>query len=208
VAEPASAPGAPIHTYDGTHPRTRGAPRARSTWCSRPGSPSGILRTTKWIGLFQNLRYVVIDELHLPRGVRDHLANVSGGSAHLRHYGASPQFICTSATIANPQELAERLIGAPVGLVTENGAPAGEKVVVFYNPPVVNAELGIRRPYLKEASRLATPFLRARVPTIVFTGSRLAEEVVDRQPPADGRPPSRTSFAATAAATRRTAAAR
>ncbi len=65
-----------------------------------------------------------------------------------------------------------------MGLVVENGAPAGEKVVVFYNPPVVNAELGIRRPYLKEASRLATPFLRARVPTIVFTGSRLAEEVV------------------------------
>ena len=95
-----------------------------------------------------------------------------------RHYGAAPQFICTSATIANPQELAERLIGSPVGLVVENGAPAGEKVVVFYNPPVVNAELGIRRPYLKEASRLATPILRARVPTIVFTGSRLAEEVV------------------------------
>ena len=142
---------------------------------------SGILpHHTKWIGLFQNLRYVVIDELHTYRGVfGSHLANVLRRLQRIcRHYGAAPQFICTSATIANPQELAERLIGAPVGLVAENGAPAGEKVVVFYNPPVVNAELGIRRPYLKEASRLATPFLRARVPTIVFTGSRLAEEVV------------------------------
>jgi DEAD/DEAH box helicase domain-containing protein len=108
-----------------------------------------------------------------------HLANVLRRLQRIcRHYGAAPQFICTSATIANPQELAERLIGSPVGLVVENGAPTGEKVVVFYNPPVVNAELGIRRPYLKETSRLATPFLRARVPTIVFTGSRLAEEVV------------------------------
>ena len=142
---------------------------------------SGILpHHTKWIGLFQNLRYVVIDELHTYRGVfGSHLANVLRRLQRIcRHYGAARQFICTSATIANPQELAERLIGAPVGLVVENGAPAGEKVVVFYNPPVVNAELGIRRPYLKEASRLATPLLRARVPTIVFTGSRLAEEIV------------------------------
>jgi DEAD/DEAH box helicase domain-containing protein len=85
--------------------------------------------------------------------------------------------VCTSATIANPRELAERLTGQVVGLVAESGAPAGERVLAFYNPPVVNAELGIRRSYLKEASRIATPFLRARIPTIVFTGSRLAEEV-------------------------------
>jgi DEAD/DEAH box helicase domain-containing protein len=142
---------------------------------------SGILpHHTKWIGLFQNLRYVIIDELHTYRGVfGSHLANVLRRLQRIcRHYGAAPQFVCTSATIANPQELAERLAGQPMSLVGDNGAPAGEKVVVFYNPPVVNAELGIRRPYLKEASRLATPFLRGRVPTIVFTGSRLAEEVV------------------------------
>jgi len=173
-----------IHTYDGDTPQdARRAVRARANVVlSNPDMlHSGILpHHTKWIGLFQNLRYVVIDELHTYRGVfGSHLANVLRRLQRIcRHYGASPQFICTSATIANPQELAERLIGAPVGLVAENGAPAGEKVVVFYNPPVVNAELGIRRPYLKEASRLATPFLRARVPTIVFTGSRLAEEVV------------------------------
>jgi len=173
-----------IHTYDGDTPQdARRAVRARANVVlTNPDMlHAGILpHHTKWIGLFQNLRYVIIDELHTYRGVfGSHLANVLRRLQRIcRHYGAAPQFICTSATIANPQELAERLIGSPVGLVAENGAPAGEKVVVFYNPPVVNAELGIRRPYLKEASRLATPFLRARVPTIVFTGSRLAQEVV------------------------------
>jgi len=173
-----------IHTYDGDTPQdARRAVRARANVVlTNPDMlHSGILpHHTKWIALFQNLRYVVIDELHTYRGVfGSHLANVLRRLHRIcRHYGAAPQFVCTSATIANPRELAERLIGQPVGLVAESGAPAGEKVVVFYNPPVVNAELGIRRPYLKEASRLATPFLRARIPTIVFTGSRLAEEVV------------------------------
>jgi DEAD/DEAH box helicase domain-containing protein len=173
-----------IHTYDGDTPQdARRAVRARANVVlTNPDMlHSGILpHHTKWIGLFQNLRFVVIDELHTYRGVfGSHLANVLRRLQRIcQHYGAAPQFVCTSATIANPQELAERLVGSPVGLVTDNGAPAGEKVVVFYNPPVVNVELGIRRPYLKEASRLATPILRARVPTIVFTGSRLAEEVV------------------------------
>jgi DEAD/DEAH box helicase domain-containing protein len=173
-----------IHTYDGDTPQdARRAVRARANVVlTNPDMlHSGILpHHTKWIALFQNLRYVIVDELHTYRGVfGSHLANVLRRLQRLcRHYGATPQFICTSATIANPQELAERLTGQPMDLVAESGAPAGEKVVVFYNPPVVNAELGIRRPYLKEASRLAAPFLRARVPTIVFTGSRLAEEVV------------------------------
>jgi DEAD/DEAH box helicase domain-containing protein len=173
-----------IHTYDGDTPQdARRAVRARANVVlTNPDMlHAGILpHHTKWIALFQNLRYVIIDELHTYRGVfGSHLADVLRRLHRVcRHYGSAPQFVCTSATIANPQELAERLVGQPVGLVAESGAPTGEKVVVFYNPPVVNAELGIRRPYLKEASRLATPFLRARVPTIVFTGSRLAEEVV------------------------------
>jgi DEAD/DEAH box helicase domain-containing protein len=172
-----------IHTYDGDTPQdARRAVRARANVVlTNPDMlHAGILpHHTKWIGLFQNLRYVVVDELHTYRGVfGSHLANVLRRLLRIcRHYGAAPQFVCTSATIANPQELAERLTGQPVGLVAESGAPAGERVFVFYNPPVVNAELGIRRPYLKEASRIATPFLRARIPTIVFTGSRLAEEV-------------------------------
>jgi len=172
-----------IHTYDGDTPQdARRAVRARANVVlTNPDMlHAGILpHHTKWIGLFQNLRYVVIDELHTYRGVfGSHLANVLRRLQRIcRHYGAAPQFVCTSATIANPQELAERLTGQPVGLVAESGAPTGERVLVFYNPPVVNRELGIRRSYLKEASRLATPFLRARIPTIVFTGSRLAEEV-------------------------------
>jgi DEAD/DEAH box helicase domain-containing protein len=173
-----------IHTYDGDTPQdARRAVRARANLVlTNPDMlHSGILpHHTKWIALFQNLRYVIIDELHTYRGVfGSHLANVLRRLHRVcRHYGSAPQFICASATIANPQELAERLIGQPVDPVTENGAPTGDKVLVFYNPPVVNPELGIRRPYLKEAARLATPFLRARIATIVFAGSRLAQEVL------------------------------
>jgi DEAD/DEAH box helicase domain-containing protein len=173
-----------IHTYDGDTPQdARRAVRARANLVlTNPDMlHAGILpHHTKWVALFQNLRYVIIDELHTYRGVfGSHLANVLRRLQRIcRHYGAAPQFICASATIANPQELAERLIGQPVGLVTENGAPAGEKVLVFYNPPVVNVELGIRRPYLKEAARLATPFLKREIATIVFAGSRLAQEVL------------------------------
>jgi DEAD/DEAH box helicase domain-containing protein len=173
-----------IHTYDGDTPQdARRAVRARANLVlTNPDMlHAGILpHHTKWIALFQNLRYVVVDELHTYRGVfGSHLANVLRRLRRIcRHYGAAPQFVCASATIANPRDLAERLVGEPVELVADNGAPAGDKLVVFYNPPVVNPELGIRRPYLKEAARLATPFLRARIPTIVFTGSRLAEEVL------------------------------
>src|SRR5581483_1785035 len=173
-----------IHTYDGDTPQdARRAVRARANLVlSNPDMlHSGILpHHTKWIALFQNLRYVVLDELHTYRGVfGSHLANVLRRLRRVcRHYGSAPQFICASATIANPQELAERLVGEPVGLVADNGAPSGEKWLLFYNPPVVNAELGIRRPYLKEAARLAAPFLRRAIPTIVFTGSRLAQEVL------------------------------
>src|SRR5215831_2945723 len=173
-----------IHTYDGDTPQdARRAVRARANLVlTNPDMlHAGILpHHTKWVALFQNLRYVIIDELHTYRGVfGSHLANVLRRLQRIcRHYGAAPQFICASATIANPQELAERLVGQPVGLVSENGAPAGPRVLVFYNPPVVNAELGIRRPYLKEAARLATPFLKRGVATIVFAGSRLAQEVL------------------------------
>src|SRR5438128_2066526 len=179
-----SLPEMRMHTYDGDTPQdARRAVRARANLVlSNPDMlHSGILpHHTKWIGLFQNLRYVILDELHTYRGVfGSHLANVLRRLHRVcRHYGVAPQFICASATIANPQELAERLTGQPVDLVADNGAPAGEKLLVFYNPPVVNRELGIRRPYLREATRIATPFLRERIPTIVFTGSRLAEEVL------------------------------
>ena len=113
---------------------------------------SGILpHHPRWAKLFENLRYVVIDELHAYRGVfGSHLCNVLRRLRRIcRHYGSNPVFICSSATIANPRELAERLTEQPFELVDENGAPRGEKFFVFVNPPVVNQQLGIRRSYLE-----------------------------------------------------------
>jgi DEAD/DEAH box helicase domain-containing protein len=142
---------------------------------------TGILpHHTKWRRLFENLRFVVIDELHGYRGVfGSHVANVIRRLRRIcRFYGSDPIFICCSATIANPQELAERLIEAPVTLIDDNGAPAGRKVVAIYNPPVVNRELGIRRSAMAAARRLASAFITAGVQTIVFAPSRVSVELL------------------------------
>src|SRR5262250_2126776 len=179
-----SLPEMRMFTYDGDTPQdARRAVRARANLVlTNPDMlHSGILpHHTKWAVLFQNLRYVVIDELHAYRGVfGSHLANVIRRLRRLcRHYGAAPQFILASATIGNPRELAERIVGESVEDVTESGAPTGDKLFVCYNPPVVNPELGIRAPYLGEASRLALRFLREKIPTIVFAQSRLSTEVL------------------------------
>jgi DEAD/DEAH box helicase domain-containing protein len=95
---------------------------------------------TKWTRLFENLKYIVMDELHTYRGVfGSHLCNVLRRLRRIaKFYGSAPQFICCSATIANPGELASRLIEDKVEVLSANGAPAGEKTFVFYNPPVVN----------------------------------------------------------------------
>ncbi|HYK88127.1 MAG TPA: DEAD/DEAH box helicase, partial [Acidobacteriota bacterium] len=142
---------------------------------------SGILpHHTKWTRLFENLRYVVIDELHMYRGVfGSHLANVLRRLRRIaRFYGQQPQFICSSATIANPGELACRLLESEVEVVDSNGAPAAERHFVFYNPPVVNRFLGIRRGYINESSRMAQEFLKRGLQTIVFANSRLHTEVL------------------------------
>jgi DEAD/DEAH box helicase domain-containing protein len=179
-----SLPEMRMFTYDGDTPQdARRAVRARANVVlTNPDMlHSGILpHHTKWAVLFQNLRYVIIDELHAYRGVfGSHLANVLRRLARVcAHYGAHPQFIMASATIANPRELAERLTGETVEEIAESGAPSGDKTFLCYNPPVVNPELGIRAPYLGEASRLALRFLRATIPTIVFAQSRLATEVL------------------------------
>jgi DEAD/DEAH box helicase domain-containing protein len=173
-----------MFTYDGDTPQdARRAVRARANLVlTNPDMlHSGILpHHTKWATLFQNLRYVVIDELHAYRGVfGSHLANVLRRLRRIcRHYGSTPQFIMSSATIANPGELARRLTGEPVEEITESGAPTGDKVFVCYNPPVVNKELGIRAPYLGEAAKLAIQFLREKIATIIFAQSRLATEVL------------------------------
>src|SRR6185295_15760306 len=95
-------------------------------------------------------------------------------------YGSAPQFICTSATIANPQQLAETLTGQAFQFIRESGAGEGEKHVFFYNPPVVNKQLGIRRSYVREAQHVATAFLKRNIPAIVFANSRLITEILVR----------------------------
>jgi DEAD/DEAH box helicase domain-containing protein len=142
---------------------------------------TGILpHHTKWTRVLENLRYIVLDELHTYRGVfGSHLANVLRRLARIAEfYGSKPQFICCSATIANPGELAAQLIAEPVQVVEENGAPAAEKLFVFYNPPMVNRNLGIRRSYLNETTRVAKELLARKLQTIVFANSRLHTEVL------------------------------
>jgi len=173
-----------VFTYDGDTPQdARKAIRARGhIVLTNPDMlHAGILpHHTKWIKLFENLKYIVIDELHSYRGIfGSHLANVLRRLRRIaRFYGADPQFILSTATIANPAEMAEKMIEAPVALVDDNGAPRGGKYIVFYTPPVVNAALGIRRSYVNESRRVASIFLRNGLQTIVFAGSRLITEVL------------------------------
>jgi DEAD/DEAH box helicase domain-containing protein len=135
---------------------------------------------TKWTRLFENLKYIVVDELHTYRGVfGSHLANVLRRLKRItRFYGTDPRFIFSSATIANPGELASRLIGSDVTVVDTNGAPSGEKYFLFYNPPMVNRFLGIRRSCINETWRIARGFVRHNLQTLVFANSRLHAEVL------------------------------
>jgi DEAD/DEAH box helicase domain-containing protein len=171
-------------TYDGDTPQdARKAIRERANVVlTNPDMlHSGILpHHTKWAKCFENLRYFVIDELHYYRGVYgSHLANLVRRLKRIcEFYGSHPQFICCSATIANPRELAQALTGEPFELVDRNGAPAGERYFVFYNPPMVNRQLGIRRSCLHETRRIALEFIERRQQTLVFANSRLATEIL------------------------------
>ncbi|MGI8988787.1 MAG: DEAD/DEAH box helicase [Bryobacteraceae bacterium] len=171
-------------TYDGDTPQdARKAIRQRANVVlTNPDMlHAGILpHHTKWAKLFENLRYIVIDELHYYRGVfGSHLANVLRRLRRIcEFYNSNPIFICCSATIANPKELAENLTGKPFQMVDRNGAPSGEKFFIFYNPPVVNRQLGIRRSYINETRRLALEFIDRGQQTLVFANNRLATEVL------------------------------
>jgi DEAD/DEAH box helicase domain-containing protein len=173
-----------VFTYDGDTPAdARKAIREKShVILTNPDMlHTGILpHHTRWTRVFENLRYIVIDELHTYRGVfGSHLCNVLRRLRRIaRFYGCDPQFICCSATIANPGELAARLLESDVEVLNLNGAPAAEKTFVFYNPPVVNRALGIRRSYINEASRVAQEFLKHDLQTIVFANSRLHTEIL------------------------------
>ena len=174
----------PFNVYDGDTPSSQRAKirREGGIIISNPDMlHMGILPYhARWAHFFGNLKLVVLDELHTYRGVfGSHMANVLRRLRRVcRFHGSDPVFICTSATIANPQELAERLIEAPVVLVDDDGAPQGEKHIILYNPPTIDEKLGIRRSYTLETRRIAGRFLQAGTQTIVFARSRLTTEVL------------------------------
>jgi DEAD/DEAH box helicase domain-containing protein len=175
-----------LYTYDGDTPQSmRKAIRkqAQIVITNPYMLHSGILpHHTKWVNLFENLKYVVIDELHYYTGVfGSHMANVMRRLKRIcEFYGASPVFIMSSATIANPRKLAEGIVEEEVVLIDKNGAPRGEKYLVFFNPPVVNKQLGIRRSYVAIARHIAGILLANDLQVITFANSRLITEILVR----------------------------
>jgi DEAD/DEAH box helicase domain-containing protein len=174
-----------VDTYDGdTPPGRRTAIRegGHVVMTNPDMLHAGLLpHHTKWRRLFSSLDFVVIDELHTYRGLfGSQVANVIRRLKRIcAFYGSKPTFICASATIANPLELAKRLLEEDnVELVERSGAPRGERRLIFYNPPLVNRELGVRRSSMLEARRIAAPWIRSGTQTIVFCRSRLQVEVM------------------------------
>ena len=173
-----------VITYDGDTPgdARRAAREKSAVILTNPDMlHAGILpHHASWARLFANLRYVVIDELHTYRGVfGSHLANVIRRLRRIAEFhGSRPTFVLASATIGNPREHASRIVGREVELVERSGAPSGPRRVLVVNPPVVNAELGIRRSYLKAAVDVTAELVLAEVPTLVFGQSRNGVEVM------------------------------
>jgi DEAD/DEAH box helicase domain-containing protein len=176
----------PVRTYDGDTPRAARADvrqEARVLVTNPDMLHTGILpHHPRWADFLQNLRWVVLDELHVYRGVfGSNVANLVRRLRRLcRFYGAEPRFLLTSATIANPRELAEKLIEDNVVLIPQDldGSPRAEKHVLVYNPPLVEPALGIRRAYTLETTRLAELFLREGVQTAVFARARMTTELL------------------------------
>jgi DEAD/DEAH box helicase domain-containing protein len=176
----------PLHLYDGDTPASR-RPTIRQAGGVILSNPdmlhAGILpHHTRWAHFFAGLRIVVLDEIHTYRGVfGSHLANLLRRLRRIcQLYGSAPRFVCTSATIANPAEHAQRLIEAPVTLIPEDqdGSPQGERHFILYNPPMVDPALGIRQSALTSSAEVGGEFLRAGVQTILFARSRLATELL------------------------------
>lgn len=174
----------PAYAYDGDTPseaRRAARENGRVIITNPDMLNAGILpHHTSWAKFFQNLNYIVVDELHTYRGVfGSHLANLFSRLLRIcDFYGSKPIFICCSATIANPAEHAKALIGRDAELISENGAPAPEKDFIIYNPPIVNRRTGLRRSSLFEVSRIASEAVASEVSTIVFTRSRLNVELL------------------------------
>ncbi|NLK61360.1 MAG: DEAD/DEAH box helicase, partial [Treponema sp.] len=187
LAEPADGrEGIPLRVciYDGDTPqsiRADARERGRIIISNPDMIHTGILPNhPKWIRFFSNLSYIVVDEMHTYRGIfGSHMANVIRRIRRVaRFYGSDPVFIFCSATIGNPQELAERLIGEEVHLIDKNGAPSGKKTIVLYNPPLVDAVQGIRKSVMTESQQWAIAFLEQGIKTILFARSRVRTEVI------------------------------
>ncbi|MCK4836065.1 MAG: DEAD/DEAH box helicase [Candidatus Aminicenantes bacterium] len=173
-----------LYTYDGDTPQSmrKSIRKNAQIVLTNPYMlHSGILpHHTKWINLFENLKYVIIDELHYYTGVfGSHMSNIIRRLKRICHfYGSQPVFIMSSATIANPKELAEGLIEDEVILVDRNGSPHGEKHIIFFNPPVINKQLGIRKSYVLIARLITGIFLKNDLQVITFANSRLVTEIL------------------------------
>ncbi len=174
-----------VDTYDGdTPPGRRTAIRegGHIVMTNPDMLHTGLLpHHTRWRRLFSSLEFVVIDELHTYRGLfGSQVANVIRRLKRIcAFYGSHPTFICASATIRNPLELAQKLLEEKdIVLIDKNGAPHGERRLIFYNPPLLNRELGVRRSSMLEARRVAAPWIRSGIQTIVFCRSRLQVEVM------------------------------
>jgi DEAD/DEAH box helicase domain-containing protein len=179
-------PQIPSATYDGdTPPRQRQAARAQARiLLSNPDMVHvGILpQHFRWKAFLRRLRFVVVDDMHVYRGVfGSNVANVLRRLRRLcRLHGSAPQFICTSATIANPDEFARRLLGLPVTVISHDGAPAGPRWFALWNPPMLDGAGGARRSALSEATTLFAELIRRRVRTIAFTKARKVTELLAR----------------------------
>ena len=174
-----------VDTYDGdTPPGRRTAIRegGHIVMTNPDMLHTGLLpHHTRWRRLFSSLDFVVIDELHTYRGLfGSQVANVIRRLKRIcAFYGSQPTFICASATIRNPLELARRLLEEDdIALIDRSGASRGERRLIFYNPPLLNRDLGVRRSSMLEARRIAAPWIRAGIQTIVFCRSRLQVEVM------------------------------
>src|SRR3546814_19998035 len=135
---------------------------------------------TKWAQFFENLRYVVIDEVHTYRGVfGSHVANVLRRLKRVcAFYGVTPQFILCSATLGNPREHCDALIGAPVHAITESAAPTRDRHVLLWNPPVVTKDLGLRESARAQANRLARLAYTSGLQTLSLAQPRLVLQVL------------------------------
>jgi len=135
---------------------------------------------TNWSEFFQNLKFVVIDEVHMYRGIfGSHFANVIRRLKRIaKFYGASPQFILTSATLSNVEEFSKKLIEADVIIIKQDGSPTGEKHYIIYNPPIVNKDLGIRGSAMQETVHIAADLYEQMGQTLVFSESRRSVEFI------------------------------